>query len=460
MCTKPITIYNKAYLRLGGPMFLNVPCGQCEECTKVKSIDYFLRTWAIYRQLPPSWSMWFSTLTFNPENLPTSDLVVKGSLDDIPENVKHGKVLHGQIYWQTDEKYMCFDHTVVKRFLKSFRQHFVRDLHLPAPKCLVTSEFGDKFGRPHYHGIFFVPKLYADWREFQQELNRYWHYGFTKNAALTSIDGIVTERSVENAIKYVLKYVTKSASKLPFYLNHDETLLHSVDKVNSTPRIFTTNHYGEELTNMLTSQNYIDNKVTLDINGKWKTFQIPAYYRRKYFTQSSIVSDEKIEKQTYHDSHKQCHKRKQEISYINDYQSVRRRMYERMARDEYQRANIDGLSVGCSLEQYIDWRLCDYDSPSYKKYEIVEKFVKETKYENLTYEMWLNDCVRKINVVTLRQNNGKDGNIFSVNSSCVAIAAHSVARRLGLLANRLCKQEAQRHASERFREQHHLVEFE
>lgn len=156
MCTKPLTIYNKAYLRLGGPMYLNVPCGQCEECIQVKSIDYFLRTWAIYRQLPPTWSMWFSTLTFNPANLPTSDLVVKGTLQDIPQNALHGKVLHGQIYWHTDENFMCFDHSIIKRFLKSFRQHFVRDLHLPAPKCLVTSEFGDTFGRPHYHGIFFV----------------------------------------------------------------------------------------------------------------------------------------------------------------------------------------------------------------------------------------------------------------------------------------------------------------
>lgn len=283
MCLNPSHIYNKGYLRLGGMPFIEIPCGKCSECREVKSIDYYLRTMALYHHLfpnnkPSQWSVWFCTFTFAPEHLPYTNVWEGYNPDDVTDNYLG--------------MYPSFDHALLKTFLKSWKQYYTRDLGLPTPHILVTCEYGHKFHRPHYHAVAFIPRQPSSWQEFRNEVTRFWHYGFVKNVALKTIDGKTQERHVVDSIKYVTKYACKEEEWLPFYL--DKKYQTSIRPYDLRPRVFTTNGYGAQLEQYLCDADYFRNKFTFDCIKKMQSFHVPTYLRRRFFVQNHYERVEKI----------------------------------------------------------------------------------------------------------------------------------------------------------------------
>lgn len=420
MCTSPITIKNKSYARNGGPKYITVPCGHCKECSNVKQIDYFLRTWSIYRkyiQLPisqgvsPQWSVWFCTLTFNEENIPTSRISYHTDIENLSQDLEdlNSNVLNtydNKLYVVSKDETRCFDHSIVSKFLKSYRQYYrrlyskyhyeEREVVIPEkhrkdgkviksytkkvrkkvldhteterlPHGIVTSEFGSNTHRPHYHAILFVPRVFDSWKSFQAELNRFWHYGFTCNSQLSTIDGITTERKISTAINYVLKYITKSESEMPFYLNHgDDVVLHDIPSNKYTPRVFVTDGYGAALEELLSDSSYRNNKITLNIEGTFKTFYIPSYYRRRYFKDTVIDEQREVEGTSYWTQNKKLVRTKSHIEYKNDYKALRDANYRKNLRKAYQEVTRDykpNMSENEFVEAYL--RLVEYDTPNY-----------------------------------------------------------------------------------------------
>lgn len=379
MCLNPLKITNKSYFRLGGPRYIEVPCGNCPECSNVKQIDYFLRVYAQFKDLcplnkPTNWSCWFVTLTFNDENLPKSRTAIKCMFTkqiDKQFTKSHYKVFGSDIYEVSDDYRPCFDHRILQRFTKSYRQFFRRE-NLPEPHMIFTSEFGSKYGRPHYHGIIFVPKQYNAWYEFRDELARFWHYGFSYNSQLSTLDGITTKRSTSTAIKYVLKYITKNDMVLPEYLNHgNDCILHDVPKESYTPRVFTTNGFGVALESMLTHDNYVMNSVNIAVETKdgieqYKQFNIPAYYRRRYFQRSEVISSSILIKPTYWDGYKKFYHKKQQVFYQNGFEAIRKETFASKFKQEYQTATLVHQS-SITENQYVNFRFrqVEYDYSSY-----------------------------------------------------------------------------------------------
>lgn len=355
MCLNPIWIKNKGYYRLGGMPYVECPCGHCEECADTRAIDYFVRTWALYRSLPENWSVWFCTFTFNEENVPRSRVMAR----------QHSE-LTGYYITQIGET-RCFDHRILHRFTKSYRQYYRRDLGLEPPHMLITCEFGDKFGRPHYHAIVFLPRQMT-WQTFKAEIERFWHYGFTKNVSLARVDGLEHERSVENSIKYVVKYVTKgNGYSMPYYFNHgDRVFLGDVPPEYYTPRVFTTNHFGAALEKVLTKQNYEDNKITFQVHGKWKEFNLPSYFRRRYYTSTKVIKVEKYYKNTYWHRDKLCKRITSETEYSNDYEVLRRKLLDKRCRIEHGQCVGDNLRI--SQSDWIKYRMLDYNANKERRY--------------------------------------------------------------------------------------------
>lgn len=109
-----------AFRKDGDPDFF-VPCGKCEFCVderrKVWSRRLEMATWC-------STKCTFITLTYNDERLPANGCAVKSD---------------------------------VQNFIKRFR-HLERDFGIELSddfKYFIVSEYGDKLGRPHYHGVLF-----------------------------------------------------------------------------------------------------------------------------------------------------------------------------------------------------------------------------------------------------------------------------------------------------------------
>lgn len=147
---------------------VNLPCGQCIGCRLERS-----RQWAV--RMTHEASLYekncFITLTYNQENLPKNGSLI---LDDF-------------------QKFM-------KRLRKEFSDEKIRFFH--------CGEYGEKFGRPHYHACLFNFE-FSDrypWRKAQggeqvyrsPTLERLWPFGNSEIGSLT----------FESAA-YVARYITK-----------------------------------------------------------------------------------------------------------------------------------------------------------------------------------------------------------------------------------------------------------
>lgn len=170
MCLCPRVIYHRSnhYSPERMPLMMSVPCGVCDECARTARNDWFVRCWAEHHA---SWCQqtYFYTLTYNNEHLPK----------------RFGMP--------------CFCKRDVQLFCKRLKKVLSPNVRL---KYFVSSEFGEKYGRPHYHALFFIDKLYNPFL-FYKVVERCWQNGFVKYG-----DNAGVVRGLQG-IQYVTKYVTK-----------------------------------------------------------------------------------------------------------------------------------------------------------------------------------------------------------------------------------------------------------
>lgn len=181
MCLSPRYIINRSsHFDASQPLKIAVPCGRCDECASQAKNDWFVRCWMEHLHGGNVISF-FYTLTFNNEHLP--------KFGDIP----------------------VFSKRVCQLFLKRLRYYLGKGVRM---KYFLTSEFGEKYGRPHHHVCFFLDTFINPF-VFYKMVQKAWSYGFVKygdNAGV--IYGY-------KGIQYVCKYVTKDF----MYTDSFETVL-------------------------------------------------------------------------------------------------------------------------------------------------------------------------------------------------------------------------------------------
>lgn len=142
MCTNPIPVKNPYYnlhLRTDDPLFrvkdtrsmyLNIPCGHCDECVKVRQMSFVQR---VQMEALDS-HLFFCTLTYNNQMIP-SILTSEGF------SVRY------------------FDKSDFTNMLKRLR---VRQCFGRPFRFVAVTELGSLRSRPHLHCIFFVKKFPSD----------------------------------------------------------------------------------------------------------------------------------------------------------------------------------------------------------------------------------------------------------------------------------------------------------
>lgn len=128
-CLNPLHIYNRStYVnRESGSLFMEVPCGKCEECQNFKRVEWLLRAYYEWQDCVKRGGFGlFDTLTLNPETLS------KRTKFGIP----------------------CFSKTDIRLFLKKFRKRMNDSGY--TFRYIITCEYGELKHRPHYHILFFV----------------------------------------------------------------------------------------------------------------------------------------------------------------------------------------------------------------------------------------------------------------------------------------------------------------
>lgn len=258
MCLCSITIPNKVtnfhprYDRL----FNTVPCGHCAECLQNKRDDWYVR--AYYEWLDCIKKGGFALfVTFTYSN------------DWIPQLL---------IDYQSCN---CFDKRDLQKYLDALRKVIKRKYETDAPfRYIVTSEYGGKTHRPHYHAIlFFQHHFNENWIRYQ--IRRLWKYGFIKYGRENR--GLITNY---RGIRYVVKYITKDSLFRPISEKLKSCLPEETYKYylsRCSPFHIQSNHLGY-CTRKYVAKDLIE-KGTIPVPSKNGLILVhmPLYLTRKYY---------------------------------------------------------------------------------------------------------------------------------------------------------------------------------
>lgn len=187
-CLKPVKIKNPRYLdesylyRVGEiktkpDMYMYVPCGKCPLCLSRKREQWCFR---LIEELKIASSAYFITLTYNDESLPQDNRV----------NKRH-----------------------VQLFLKRFR----KEIEPFKIRYFLVSEYGETFGRPHYHFILF--DFPHDVYNIREVLKKTWKHCDPFMFDINDSVGTVTPASINYVCKYCLSTINeKDPNKRTFML--------------------------------------------------------------------------------------------------------------------------------------------------------------------------------------------------------------------------------------------------
>lgn len=274
MCTNPIQIYNRSsqISYRGQALIYTVPCGQCEECKKLKSNEYTLRSYFEYKDcISRNGYVYFDTLTYNNKHLPKHYGIYHFRRSDIVSCLKKLRV------------YLTRAGFVVKDNLKYF----------------ITSEYGGKTHRPHYHVLFFITIPNLDVATFWEYLNKAWIYGFIDRKS-NCASRIVNSTA---AINYVAKYVQKDQE----WQNVVDAKLSKLRRIGAADKLqdklkdFSPFHlqsegYGACFTKYYSIESIMKDGFIQIPDRKYliKNYAIPTYYKRKLFYYYDKDSDGKL----------------------------------------------------------------------------------------------------------------------------------------------------------------------
>ena len=202
MCLNPITIQNNRldYDRFVHKKYLQVPCGECDECRKQRIQQFATRlTFENYATIKAGGHNVFLTFSYNNAHLPY--------------------LCYGGYGYK--EAVKCFDSKHILYLLRALHRHYAKKgLKF---KHFVCSEYGDTTKRPHYHGLFNLPAE-IDPLEFAERARKYWTKGIYgklgfmfPSASDCRVFNKHIVRSDSSAGRYVAKYAVKDLSfyKLP-----------------------------------------------------------------------------------------------------------------------------------------------------------------------------------------------------------------------------------------------------
>lgn len=166
-CFKPIRLNQPDIYR--GTSYSYVPCGKCEACLSNKRREWLYR---LRRENLMSTSGDFVTLTYDDDHLPRDGLLCKKHVQDF-----------------------------LKRFRKLIYPYKIR--------YFIVGEYGEQFGRPHYHMLLFnLPRFF----DLKGLLIKSWTLCSPTQWSMPNVIGEITDAS----INYCAKYCVSNSNEVPY----------------------------------------------------------------------------------------------------------------------------------------------------------------------------------------------------------------------------------------------------
>lgn len=245
MCTQPVTI---KYSNITGTHCIQVPCGKCTECKKQYQSDWAVR---MYVESHRTYIVDFITLTYSEDCVPT------------------------RVFKESGEVFRTVYKPHVQNWLKRAREIYYLTYRKRAEfKYFVTSEYGPRTLRPHYHLLLFgcplslVEVLLKDWQK---------RYGFTnhKHFNFTPRKG---EDSPDVQLQKITSYVAKYCSKGVF-----ENPLVSEGKVFPTFHLISKGLGDNYINQSSIDEHHLNGKIKKYKNGKYSDAYLEALHQRMKF---------------------------------------------------------------------------------------------------------------------------------------------------------------------------------
>lgn len=313
MCLQPIQIINKtrSYIPEGSKVFQSVPCGSCSDCKSRQQDDWYIRAFFEWKRCQKKGgATWFVTLTYADEFLPHYEDEGFSFPCFCYEHILSFRKLLRQslkrhLFNKKIEIYKKRHN--VKRVPRDVRKELNSwsDTKMQGLRFVICSEFGGEKGRPHYHGLLFVP-FYIRFDEMHRILqDKCWRYGMVRWSQDKSSKSATRYKPLilsSRGIKYVMKYISKDDSwsdkyNLCDYKDYlksigDKTRL--IDFKRVSPRHYQSTYFGIDGLSALQKDGkfdkslFVKDKFSLlsfgsapDSKGREFPFHIPIYYVRK-----------------------------------------------------------------------------------------------------------------------------------------------------------------------------------
>ncbi|QRV61814.1 replication initiator protein [Microvirus sp.] len=278
MCLNVRTIVNpsKHLSPLASRFYLNVACGHCAECRKVRELEWQHRAYHEYKHYSEQGFVLFDTLTYDEVNVPRIISI-------------HGHRLR--------EPFRCFSPLHIKVFLSTLRDNIRRysvthhDGSVTKPfedlftsdnfKYLITSEYGGTTHRPHYHCLFFCKIAGLNPYLLNMLIRRSWPHGFCDNST-------VKKRLVNGTgvLTYVSKYMCKDDEFTTQLHNILGDYILSRQEVNMIyPFHRLSKGFGLHLFDFIPRFTlYYDGTISMpDKDNLLSTIPLPMYYQRHMY---------------------------------------------------------------------------------------------------------------------------------------------------------------------------------
>lgn len=233
-CLKPITI-KVPYNRLLYPdkkdlyHYINVPCGHCLGCLRQRKQEWAFRLENESRYC--GYPSLFVTLTYNNEFLPKD------------------KQLHKEH---------------LQRFVRKLRR--LSNVYFRYYGC---GEYGDNYGRPHYHICLFPQNGVLDWSLINNAWSFQDKHGNKISYGLCNIKPFIPARGA-----YVAKYSMKQ-----FGFDYGDSV---------PPFALMSKHLGEKYVSIVKSDFVThDNLMTVNLSGR--SVRLSRYYRDKIFPAEKVL---------------------------------------------------------------------------------------------------------------------------------------------------------------------------
>jgi len=211
-----MTCYSKRAIQLKEPLqydngqimtHINIDCNQCIECLERRKLEWCFR---MAEETRFSKTAYFTTLTYNTENLPYSKYGKKTlkqkDLTDFLKRLRH----HHSKLCKPIKKHTKLS---TKRFQDGLtytvESHLKNLTYLDSIRYVACGEYGEEKGRPHYHAIIFNAS--------DKHITKSWNKGYVYNVAVNSND----------AAAYVMKYMDKKTYTTQDKLKQKEFILFS-----------------------------------------------------------------------------------------------------------------------------------------------------------------------------------------------------------------------------------------